>query len=380
MSESTPKKKLLLLSPLPPPAGGIATWTHHLLGSRLAEEFNIRLINTQAGAEAKQESSLSLRKGTQNLSIFLRLFWNLLFFRPHLVHINSSAGLFGSIRDSAYVLLARLFFCRVCIQFHNSRLPQLFNRKLGSFFGSILIKRSHLVLALNNPVLNFLQERSIDHGRKIANFTTRTEEVIREDRGGQVRFLYVGWLMRNKGILEALESLKAIPEASLVLLGRYVDSVEEKSRPLIESAVQELGLEERVSIPGEVPLDQVARYFADADVFLLPSYSEGFPLSLLEAMMAGLPIIATTVGAIPEVVTHGESGLLIPPRDQPALQKAMATLVTEADTRRALGKMARQRAMESYEVERVLNGLADLYRQVLEKGRLGKPSSAGDQA
>jgi glycosyltransferase involved in cell wall biosynthesis len=98
---------------------------------------------------------------------------------------------------------------------------------------------------------------------------------------------------------------------------------------------------------------------------VLPSYLEGLPMSLLEAMAAGLPVITTPVGGIPDVVTDGTEGLLIKPRDAAALARAMATLIEDEAYRLQLGRHARVRA-EDFDVSHFASQLTDIYRRVLK--------------
>ena len=102
----------------------------------------------------------------------------------------------------------------------------------------------------------------------------------------------------------------------------------------------DLGLAGRVHFLGQ--RDDIPDLLAALDIFVLPSHSEGVSLALLEAMAAGLPVIATAVGGLPEVVTDGVNGLLIPPQDPEALAQALARLLDDPALAKKLGENARQ--------------------------------------
>jgi glycosyltransferase involved in cell wall biosynthesis len=120
-------------------------------------------------------------------------------------------------------------------------------------------------------------------------------------------------------------------------------------------------LEGRVDLLGE--RDDVARQLAASDVFVLSSTSEGMPVSVLEAMAAGLPVVASAVGGIPELV--GETALLVPPSDADALAEALDRLLADAELRRRLGAAARQRALEHFALDAFIDAHLQLYRDEL---------------
>jgi glycosyltransferase involved in cell wall biosynthesis len=111
------------------------------------------------------------------------------------------------------------------------------------------------------------------------------------------------------------------------------------------------------------PRAELAPLYAEADVFAFPTWREGFPNVVLEAMAAGLPLVATPVGAIPDVVREGDEALLVPARDPDALAAALQRLVSDAALRRAMGARARERAL-SFSRERVLEQLAGIWREL----------------
>jgi glycosyltransferase involved in cell wall biosynthesis/GT2 family glycosyltransferase len=138
-------------------------------------------------------------------------------------------------------------------------------------------------------------------------------------------------------------------------------------RPALEARCRAEGLDGRVVIAG--PRDDVAAILRRADVFVLASRWEGLPLAIIEAMMSGLPIVATTVGGVPEAVAEGETGLLVPPQEPGALARALERLLGDAALRRRMGAAGRQRALREYVVDRMLRQTAALYARVLEGAR-----------
>lgn len=174
----------------------------------------------------------------------------------------------------------------------------------------------------------------------------------------------------TRSLIRAMKIVaEAHPAARLVVIGGGPEL------PRLRRLSGKLALEEHVSFRGAVAGDHDVReaYF-DADVFCLPSRQEGFGIVFVEAMAAGLPIVAARAGAIPEVVEHGRTGLLVPPSDPDALAAALAKLLASPDERRMLGA-AGTRAAERYGLEVVGRELVHRIRPLVEASRQERSTS-----
>ena len=143
-------------------------------------------------------------------------------------------------------------------------------------------------------------------------------------------------------------------------------------RPLVEAEIGQQGLEGAVALLGT--RDDVPEQLAEADIFVLSSTSEGLPLSVIEAMAAGLPVVATAVGGVPELVVDGETGLLVPPRDAEALAQALDRLVRDRELRGRLGDAGRRRAEELFDLPPFRRAHLALYRSLLAERGLPVPA------
>mgnify|MGYP005847811181 FL=1 len=170
--------------------------------------------------------------------------------------------------------------------------------------------------------------------------------------------LHVGRFNPQKnhmGLLDVFERVLAqIPAARLVLVG------DGPLRPAVERSVAERGIAEQVrllGLRGDVP-----RLMGLSDVFLFPSFFEGFGLAALEANAAGLPVVASRVPGLTEAVADGQTGLLHDVADVDGMARSVARLIAEPDYRRQLGQAGRQRVEEGYSLEASARQLRDLYR------------------
>jgi len=178
--------------------------------------------------------------------------------------------------------------------------------------------------------------------------------------GGKV-FLYSGRLAEGKGIeflIKAMTEVDAVDNILLVLLGNGV--VEDNLRMM----AYELTLGNFLRFEGTV--SNVADYLNAADIFVFPSLSEGMPNALLEAMACGLPVIASKIGGVVDVVEDGKSGILFEPGDVSGLASAMVRLLNDNELRFKLGAEARKRIVDSFSIDKIADEYINLYKEVLD--------------
>jgi glycosyltransferase involved in cell wall biosynthesis len=173
-------------------------------------------------------------------------------------------------------------------------------------------------------------------------------------------------------LLEAVAKLRTEREVELVVIG--------KPRPggRVDQAIERLGLQDVVRCVSGISDDELARQYGEAEVAVVPSLYEGFSLPAVEAMACGVPVVATTGGALPEVVGRdGETGLLVPPNDPGALAGAIGRLLDDPDLRARLGDAGRQRVLHRFTWQVTAKGTAECYSAVMEGRALpGAPTSA----
>ena len=171
----------------------------------------------------------------------------------------------------------------------------------------------------------------------------------------------VGRLCDVKGQRELIEALARLPEARAVLVGADIERGGAFERQLRGHA-DDLGISDRIVFAGARP--DAARVLAAADVVALPSWTEGLPMVVLEAMALGRAVVATPVGGTPEVVLDGETGLLVPPRDSEALADALRRVLEDDDLRRRLGEAGQRRVAESFTADTMSHEVLAIYDEV----------------
>ncbi len=179
---------------------------------------------------------------------------------------------------------------------------------------------------------------------------------------GTPLILFVGRFRYYKGLDYLVEAVRLMPEGRVALVGTGPEE------PRLRRLVAEYGLGSRVVFLGELPDGELAAVYRAADVYVLPASerSEAFGISLLEAMAAGLPVVSTELGTGTSYVNrHGETGLVVPPRDPAALATALTGLLADPARRRAMGAAGRRRVELEFTLDRLVNDLLRVYREVL---------------
>jgi glycosyltransferase involved in cell wall biosynthesis len=260
--------------------------------------------------------------------------------RQDLVHINLASN--GSTyRKLVIAGLARMLRVPYVIHLHGGEYrdfwgeaPPWLDRRVRLMF-----EGAARVIVLGRVWAEFVKSRAPAAEARIVVVPNATKKPAAPHVGGgdKVHILFLGKIGDRKGVPqlgEALRRMKAMPGWRATIAGD--GHVEAARRRAVE-----LGLAERVSIPGWVDAAGVSDVIAHADILVLPSFAENLPMSVIEGMSSGLAIVATPVGAVEDIITDGETGLLVQPGDVDALTAALTRLVEDADLRQRLGAAAR---------------------------------------
>lgn len=212
-------------------------------------------------------------------------------------------------------------------------------------------------------VLGYGNVKGIDLAQYVITDELKAKsEKLRSDKFG---FLFVGRIVRDKGInelVEAFNKLSDTVDARLLLIGPYedaLDPISERSRELMENnpAIESLGAKYG---------DELLSYYAASDCFVLPSYREGFPNTVIEAGSMNLPSIVTDINGSREIIVNGENGVIVPPQNANALYDAMLNMVKNQEERDRMASNARRMIANRFEQSFVRKCLYDYYGEILK--------------
>ena len=364
-----PTPRVLLVSALPPPPGGIASWTQTMLDRGLPSPFQLEVVDTRVYRQSQfTPSRPTPAEIWRNLKILTQIRRALTSGRFSVMHLNCGLTLSGVPRNLASALIARRagvpYVAHLRGTFH---LPDG-NGPSQRFYRSAwqrIFSGAARILALGQPSYQAIQQLG-DFSRKTIPLLPNFVDVqgipqrIPPSNADCLKIIYTGALIEEKGIYTILEIAQRLPDAQFQLVG---GSSNPAAHARLQSRIRDLGLERRVQTLGPFPNRQVVTMLAENDIFLFPSRLkyEGFPVSVAEAMAAGLPVVASPVGALPEMVDVPHGGRLIPPDDPAAYAKILTTLRDNPPLRQNMGRHNRRKALQEYDYDVVMRRLCGIW-------------------
>ncbi len=243
--------------------------------------------------------------------------------------------------------------------------------RLSALFLRLCLLLNRRVVTVSSALRRTVARRYPAQAHKlvmIPNGVDGTLLSLRPRGGGDgIRLLTIGSLIARKGVDQVLVALSQLPGSPGVELTIIGDGPE---RTALESLAISLNLASQVRFAGGVPPDQVPRHLERADIFILASHSEGRPNVVLEAMAAGLPVIATHIEGTDELIEDGETGLLFEPGRPNQLARRIATLVENPELRKRLGTAARQFIIDNrLSWQETARFYAGLYRELVPQAK-----------
>jgi glycosyltransferase involved in cell wall biosynthesis len=363
--------RVVLLAPLPPPWGGISRWTTLLREWGGRHGVVLDIVSTtprwREGHDLRTLKRLTtgVAQGMRELGAFTI---RVIFHRPAVIHLTTTGGM-AVVRDLSVLLLSRALKIPVVYHFRMGRLSAIIARNgwewrlLGAAMGL-----ASLIVVVDPASADAL--RPCKPGKKV-HFLPNAVDLGRlssrppDSAGVCRRVIYLGWILPTKGISELADAWNRAGRNGweLVLAGPGPKAYR-------QGVIGRLGQPSRFRILGEVSPPEAWALIREADIVVLPSYTEGFPNVILEAMAAEKAIIATPAGAIPEMLDFDgpePCGLRIPPRSPAAIAEALNKLMDDAPLRRILGRRARIKVKTAYDVSEVFPRLLALWERAIRK-------------
>lgn len=348
-------KKILLVGPFPPAVGGVTTSLHNILYSDLSNRYQYTCFSNSRPPKKTSLGSHGYKDFFQGglvrmiTGLFVTFYHILLFplrlraLKPDIVQIHTS-DYFVFWENSFYLLWAKLFGKKVIVRLggvfdkfymNSNPLARLLTRKILTIPDIIIVQSEYWK--------SFLRSLADPKKIRIVNNFLDVEEfqppALGKDLSNRILFICGNESIR-KGLEVMLESIRYLSHDGI----GHSKFVFISSNEQIRKKVRHLQIHPYVEFRETLTKQEMIEEYQKATLFVLPSFGEGFPNSMLEAMASGLPVIASRVGAVPEVIEDGKNGILIDPGDPGALTRAIKLILHNPEFRETLGKSNQEKA------------------------------------
>ncbi len=346
--------KVLMVGPDRGVHGGISAVVNGFYDAGLDQKVNLKYIGTmKEGSRIKK----LLVAGFAFARFLISLPW------ADVVHIHFSSDM-SFMRKSYFISAAHCFGKRIVLHQHGGDFTTFYGKELddnGRLRVKKILEMGDIMLVLTESWKEFFSE--IAPSQNIMVFPNGVKTVGTNNDLGKKdynKLLFLGRICRDKGISELLDAVSEIHkdkrDIKLYIGGIYEDS-EYKTR--IEEC------KEFVEYVGWVSGEEKEKLLSECGILVLPSYYEGFPVSLIEAMVKKSAVVACPVGGIPDIIENGEDGILVPPKDTGALKTALINLIDDHSKAKEIGENGRQKVIKKYSVEKNIDNLQKIYDDLM---------------
>ena len=348
--------------------GGISAVVSSYRAHGLFERWPIDYIATHRDGSR-------LAKLATALQAFFVLLYQAVRYRRSVMHIHGASRA-SFWRKAVYMGIGLLAGWRIVFHLHGGGFARFHKEECGPVAQAVIrffLDRAAWIVVVSETWKDWAH--GVTSNRRIAcipNPVSLPPVMARAREPGLV--VFAGRCEASKGIFDLLEAAGVLRAQ---VPGLRIECAGDGDLGKVQRYAASMNLAARVKMRGWLDKDASEQLLSRASAFVLPSYAEGLPMSLLEAMAAGCPVVATRVGGIPDLITDGVDGILVPPGDPHALADALQRILRDRDFARQLGNAARLTIANRYTAERSLERLEQIYAGLgVRRGRPRKPAPA----
>jgi glycosyltransferase involved in cell wall biosynthesis len=281
------------------------------------------------------------------------------------VHICTSLG-FSLLKDYLIITVAKLFGTKSYIHVHSGRIPLVLNsRNFEHKLFVHIVRKTSCIITMNEFSFRAMVDYGVNNvcnlpnplSLQIINQISKNESKISKDPN---KVVFVGHVVPSKGIYELISSCSKLNRPNLHIIGKILDSEKEKIKAFL-AKLNDTG--DWITFRGELTHEKVIDELLSAEIFAFPSYSEGFPNVILEAMACKCTIVTTTVGSMPEMLLDKDRpcGICVPPRNIEAFKQALESVLKNDNLRQCISSNAYHKVYSEYTVDKVWTQLVSIW-------------------
>ena len=360
-------KKILAFVPSPPPCAGPEITSKALLENlKLEKDCSLRILKSNVRTNNHEKGKFNISGLTSAVRVLFKLFVSCVTYRPAIVYFLLSSSKVGFLRDFFVILISKICFCSVIAHYHGSNFRNFYLGQSQWYQWLIRIGLKNIdTLIVQGECLKPVFEDLYPADRiKVLHNGVPLELIEKSDKtkrnGDQaLSLLFISHISFTKGFYELIFAFEELsmeyPDLSLWVAGDLTLNATTQSEFLTGNSREfykqhfrfvhekienflEKSNEKKIRYFGVVDEKEKCALYEKADIFVLPSYTEGFPTAVLEAMAFGMPMVVSSVGAMPEILQEEENALFVPPGDAKILANRIRRLLTDPSLRKRMGE------------------------------------------
>lgn len=363
------KPRILFVTPLPPPVHGSAMVSQYIKDCKeLQEEFQCDFVNLSTSRNIDEIGKRSIMKYIRFIGAYFITIWKLLTHRYALCYLAITCHGMGFLKDAPFVLLCKLFRKKVIIHQHNKGMSNCVDKQPYKWLLPLVYRKTKVILLswhLYPDIEKVVKKEQVMICPNGIPELFETEPHF--ERNNEVpHLLFLSNLIPSKGVYVLLDACKILKDKGYKFICGFVGGEsKEITRDVFEKSTAEHDLEDFITYHGPQYGDDKKKFFANADIFIQPTYEDCFPLTLLEAMQYKLPIISTDEGAIPDIVNDGENGYVCKRQDISSTATAIEALLKEKEKRTQMGESGYKIFKEKFTLEVFNANIIRIFKELI---------------
>ena len=359
--------KLLFFLKIPPPITGVTVINQMVLQSKLLNSsYSIYPIKIQYVNSLDDYGRFRISKLKVFIRLFIKLVQGVIITRPAFVYFQISPLGKAFYRDVFFVVLLKLMRVPIVFHLHGKGIKKAVSDKplLKKIYYHVF--NNEKLICLSQSLVSDIED--VYEGRPyIVPNAIRHKRVKKEKKSEIPHILFLSNLFHSKGVLDFIEALHLLKKENILFKAHIVGGDGDIKKEELILHIEKKNLSSEIKVHGALYNSDKEKIISGSDIFVFPTREDVWGLVLLEAMQAGLPVIATMEGAIPEIVEDGVTGLLVPKKDPQGLKEKIKYLIENSEERKTMGEAGHRKYLEKYTLEKFEQNLLNTFTAITNK-------------
>ena len=363
------RPKILFILHLPPPIHGVALMGDYIKkNKRINESFENSFLNLSASKSLDTIGKTSSKKALFFVQLVYSTIKSLIRNKYSVCYVTMTSKGSAFYKDFLIVTILKIFGKQILLHFHNKGVAEGSKaNKINRFLYRFVLGGKKTKIILLSPFLYSDISQYVEPARIFycANGIPETNSTpVIKIKHARIRLLFLSNMMVAKGVFTLLEACVLLKKKNIDFECHFVGDWLDITEDMFNEKVRQFGLEEIVTAHGKKYGPEKNKFYQDSDIFVMPSFDEAFSLVLLEAMQFGLPVVASHVGGIPDIVVDNVTGYLFPRQDVCALSEKLIALIDNYELRISMSIAAKKRFEENFTMEKFETRFLNILNQV----------------